>query len=195
MLINRNGLLTLWCTVILCMAPGSAHGDSQLTSRVEQLAQSLKKQPPQVAVLDFVDWERSFKEMDAERRQSSGIASPEALRSRIRRLVDDPVASFERQFERIATGYDPVRRQLFSEAFAARTAEIRATWKRTQSELTNASYAVNSIKIDPLDKGLAHVSLSSSTASSLDPLTFTFEKHGEQWFVVTDISEVAIEGL
>lgn len=195
MLISRNGLLILWCTIILCMAPGTARGDSLLQSRVEQLTQALKKQPPHVAVLAFVDWERSFKELTTERRESLGIASPELLRMRVKQIADDPVASFEKQFGRISAGYDPMRRQLLSEALASRASEMRAAWRRSQSELIKAGYAVHTIKIDPLDKSRAHVSLSSVGPNISEPLTFNFEKRGEQWYVVADITGDVLETL
>jgi len=188
-------LSALLSLAILLFGVSDAWADPRLKERAEQLTVSLQKERSQVAVLGFVDWDKTFQEVDADRRVQLGLTTPESLRSHIKKIVQDPVRTFETQFEKSLVGYGTEQRELMREVFQARSAELRAQWQQSQSEVFKDAYSVRSVQVDPLDKDRARVVLSTVGSPDTTPLSFDFEKRAEEWYVATSIARVALESL
>jgi hypothetical protein len=191
--LRKLAILVLSAGYIL--GPIDAFADEKLQSRVEQLVLSLKTQGSHAAALDFVYWDYAFTRVDSQARERLGIKTPELLKSRIKGVVSDPIAMFERAFEKRAGNYNPAQRELLRRTFETRAQTLRADWKKSQAEMARANYKVSSITLDPADAQRAHVALIKADDETGEALTYNFEKHGEQWYVTTDIASAGLEAL
>jgi len=185
------GLLSIGST----LAPIHAFADQRLQHRVDELIRSLKSQRSPTAALDFVHWEYAYQMVDSESRERLGITTPESLKGRIKGVVSDPVAMFERRFENVARNYSPAERELLHQTFETRAQGLRAEWQKNQAQMASAGYKVGSIVVDPSNALRAHVTLIKANKDTGEPVSYEFEKDGEEWYVSADIASAGIEAL
>jgi hypothetical protein len=162
---------------------------------VEELMRSLQVQGSHAAALDFVDWTDAFSKMGSTARESLGIKTPEALKGRIKGVVTDPVTLLERGFERQVANYSPDQQALLRETFTKRAQGLRADWRRNQAEMFAGGYKIRGVSVDPKDADHAQVELVRVGDESAEPLIYAFEKHGDEWYVTTDIASNGIAAL
>lgn len=176
---TRNLKLVIFTCVAIFVFPATAFAQTP-AKLLQEIAAKLKATGSAAVLVDYVNWDSAFQNVDPRQKDQLNVQTPDALREYYRQLLTNPEKFLRQQIEGRLEELPPDQRESAKQKFEAALVEARAKLAESKLQFKESQYTVGEETITGDQAGVKLETVYKGTPKSD---TIRFVKINGKWYL------------
>ncbi len=178
---GRSARSLILAIVVLCAFAPLCFAEALTPEKtLEEILGKIKEAGNASPVVEYVDWEKAFKEAPEVQKSIMQISDANGMKEFYKEVLEKPSSVMKKQFEMRKESMPESQRTMLEQTFTRMEAKMKEKEKEMKAKIAGTEYTIGEAEIDG---ETAKVSLKQEYEGKSRTETVTFVKSGDRWML------------